>query len=144
MTAWREEQTLATAETRQNTLSPNCNVGGSGECFRRGPAKLVSATGRPGGDDQTAAAKAPARRVDDAQVKVLDVLQKKLQGRTLKQQNPHPRGTLAWAGWTIARLGGWTGYASDKSAGPITMRDGLQRFNAIVEGYQLARNVCPS
>jgi hypothetical protein len=33
---------------------------------------------------------------------------------------------------------------SDKSAGPITVRDGLKRFNAIVEGYHLARNVCPS
>ena len=97
------------------------------------------------GDDQTAAAKPPARRVfNDTQINVLDVLQKRLQGRTLKQQNPHSRGTLAWAGWTIARLGGWTGYTSDKSAGPITMRDGLQRFNAIVERYQLARNVCPS
>ena len=63
---------------------------------------------------------------------------------SVKQQDPHPTGTLAWAGWTIARLGGWTGYASDKSAGPITMRDGLQRFNAIVQGYHLARNVCPS
>ena len=108
-------------------------------------ARAAADRSPPGGDDQTAAAKPPARRVfDDTQVKVLDVLQKKLQGRTLKQQNPHPRGTLAWAGWTVARLGGWTGYTSDKSAGPITMRDGLQRFNAIVEGYQLARNVCPS
>ena len=108
-------------------------------------ARAAADRSPPGGDDQTAAAKPPARRVfDDTQVKVLDVLQKKLQGRTPKQQNPHPRGTLAWAGWTIARLGGSTGYASDKSAGPITMRDRLQRFNAIVEGYQLARNVCPS
>ena len=106
-----------------------------------------AAAGRrpPAGGDETAAAMPPARRVfDDAQIKVMHVLQKKLQGRTLKQQNPHPPATLAWAGWTIARLGGWTGYASDKSAGPITMRDGLQRFNAIVKGYQLARNVCPS
>ena len=99
----------------------------------------------PASGDETAAAMPPAGRVfDEAQVEVLHVPQRKLQGRTLKQQNLHPTGTLAWAGWTIARLGGWTGYASDKSAGPITMRDGLQRFNAIVQGYHLARNVCPS
>jgi len=87
----------------------------------------------------------PARRVfDPEQIKVLHALQKKLQGRTRKQQNPYPSDSLPWAAWTIARLGGWTGYDSDKSSGPITMRDGLQRFNAIVDGYELAKNVCPS
>jgi len=87
----------------------------------------------------------PASRVFDAeQIDVLRVLQKKLQGSTGKQQNPYSPDSLAWASWTIARLGGWTGYASDKSTGPITMRDGLQRFNGIVDGYRLAKDVCPS
>lgn len=87
----------------------------------------------------------PASRVFDAeQIDVLHALQKKLQGRTPKQQNPYPSDSLAWASWTIARLGGWTGYDSDKSAGPITMRDGLERFYGIVDGYKLAQNVCPS
>jgi Transposase DDE domain len=92
-----------------------------------------------GGPDQ------PVSRVfDTSQVDVLHALQKKLPGRTVKQQNPHPPDTLSWAGWTIARLGGWTGYDSDRSAGPITMRDGLERFYGIVDGYDLAKNVCPS
>lgn len=87
----------------------------------------------------------PASRVfDPGQIEVLRALQKKLQGRTIKQQNPHPPDSLAWAGWTIARLGGWTGYGSDKSTGPITMRDGLERFDGIVDGYNLAKNVCSS
>lgn len=87
----------------------------------------------------------PANRVfDSEQIEVLRALQKKLQGRTSKQQNPHPPDSLAWAGWTIARLGGWTSYQSDKSTGPITMRDGLERFYEIVNGYNLAKNVCPS
>ncbi|MGD0026311.1 MAG: IS4 family transposase [Xanthobacteraceae bacterium] len=87
----------------------------------------------------------PATRVFDAnQIDVLHALQTKLQGGTLEQQNPYRPQSLACAGWTIARLGGWTGYASDRSTGPITMRDGLQRFNAIVDGYDLARNVCSS
>jgi hypothetical protein len=87
----------------------------------------------------------PASRVfDDEQIKVLHALQKKLQGRTEKQRNPFRPESLAWAGWTIARLGGWTGYESDKSRGPITMRDGLERFNAIVDGFRLAlQHVCP-
>jgi len=85
----------------------------------------------------------PASRVFlEEQIEVLRALQKKLQGRTPKQQNPYPPGSLAWAGWTIARLGGWTGYQSDRSVGPITMRDGLERFNGIVDGYSLAKNVC--
>jgi len=86
---------------------------------------------------------APASRVfDPIKIKVLHALQTKLQGGTAKQKNPHPPESLSWAGWTIARLGGWTGYASDKSRGPITMRDGLERFYGIVDGYILAKDVC--
>lgn len=91
----------------------------------------------------TAGAGPPVSRVfDAAQIDVLRALQKTFQGATRKQQNPHPLETLAWAAWTIARLGGWTGYESDKSAGPITMRDGLERLNSMVDGYRLAKNVC--
>jgi hypothetical protein len=87
----------------------------------------------------------PASHVfDQREMQVLSALQARLQGRTAKQQNPHRPESLAWAGWTIARLGGWTGYHSDKSTGPITMRDGLERFRAIVQGYFLAADLCPS
>lgn len=90
------------------------------------------------------AAEQPASRVfDPDEIVVLDALQPQLQGRTAKQQNPSPPNTLAWAAWTIARLGGWTGYASERPPGPITMRDGLTRFAAITQGWSLARNVCP-
>lgn len=106
------------------------------------------ARAQPAGDAEVPSQGAPpppARRVFAAEeIRVLRALQKKLKGRTQKQQNPYPIDSLAWASWTIARLGGWTGYASDKSTGPITMRDGLQRFDAIVDGYQLAQDVCPS
>ena len=87
----------------------------------------------------------PASHVfDEREVQVLSLLQARLQGRTAKQQNPHRSESLAWAGWTIARLGGWTGYHSDKSTGPITMRDGLERFKAIVQGYFLTEDLCSS
>jgi len=73
----------------------------------------------------------PASHVfDDREQQVLAALQARLQGGTVKQQNPYPPGTLAWAAWSIARLGGWTGYASDKSAGPITMRDGTRTLQS--------------
>src|SRR5258708_29614235 len=93
----------------------------------------------------TAGQDPPASRVfDPGQIEVLHAVQKKLQGRTTKQQNPHPPDSMAWAGWTIARLGGWTGYDSGKSRGPITIRDGLDRVYGMVYGCKLAKNVCPS
>ncbi|MGA8447201.1 MAG: hypothetical protein WB766_18710, partial [Roseiarcus sp.] len=40
-----------------------------------------------------------------------------------KQKNPHPPGSLAFAAWVFARLGGWTGYYG--KPGPIVMLRGL-------------------
>jgi hypothetical protein len=85
----------------------------------------------------------PAEHVfDERQIEVVEALQARLQGRTSKQRNPYPPKSLAWAAWTIARLGGWSGYESERSTGPITIRNGLERFNAIVQGYFLEANVC--
>jgi hypothetical protein len=60
--------------------------------------------------------------------------------RTEKQRNPHPKQSLAWAAWTIARLGGWDGYSSSKPPGPITFKHGLEYFHGIAKGWTL-RNV---
>jgi hypothetical protein len=80
----------------------------------------------------------PVERVFDQQeIAVIKALQPRLEGRTEKQRNPHQPGTLGWGSWTIARLGGWTGYASERPPGPITMHNGLQRFVAMVEGASL-------
>jgi hypothetical protein len=57
--------------------------------------------------------------------------------KTSKQKSPHPRESLVWAAWHIARLRGWTGYASERPPGPITFTRGLQRFEAIAEGFAL-------
>jgi len=73
-----------------------------------------------------------------AEIRVVKAVVKKYQGQTLKQKNPHPVGSLAWAAWAIARLGGWKGYATERPPGPITFTVGLQRFHAICEGYDLA------
>lgn len=62
----------------------------------------------------------------------------RMEGRTRAQQNPHPPRTLAWAAWVIARLGGWSGYRSQRAAGPITYRRGLLRFSQMCEGFALA------
>jgi hypothetical protein len=60
---------------------------------------------------------------------------KTLEGKTAKQQNPHPAGSLAYAAWVFARLGGWTGYYG--KPGPIVMLRGLTQFHAIKHGWSL-------
>lgn len=79
--------------------------------------------------------------VASEQLPVLDALQARLEGKTAKQKNPHPKHSLAWLSWIIARLGGWTGYPSEPKPGPITMRNGWHRFEQIAHGWNL-RDVC--
>lgn len=87
---------------------------------------------------------AASRLFNPTEIKVLAALNAKYQGKTAKQKNPHPRGSLAWAAWCIARLGGWNGYVKERPPGPITFTRGLQRFAAIVQGYDLANHGSPS
>ena len=66
------------------------------------------------------------------------VSQTKYEGKTLLQKNPHPVGTLARMSWIIARIGGWKGYQSSGSPGPITLKRGLDKFNLMYQGLVLA------
>jgi len=66
---------------------------------------------------------------------VLEALSTQLEGATDKQKNPHPKGTLAFAAWVIARLGGWTAYYG--KPGPKVMRQGLEDFRHIKYGTTL-------
>ena len=47
---------------------------------------------------------------EEADRAALEAVSATLEGRTEKQMNPHPPGSLAFAAWVCARLGGWTGY----------------------------------
>jgi hypothetical protein len=75
------------------------------------------------------------------QLPMLEALQARLEGKTAKQRNPHSRHSIAWLAWIVARLGGWTGYTSERPPGPITMRRGWHRFQQIEQGWRL-RDVC--
>ena len=66
---------------------------------------------------------------------VLEAVSTRLEGKTARQRNPHPKGSLAFATWVIARLGGWTGYYG--KPGPQIMRRGLIEFRAIKYGTTL-------
>lgn len=80
---------------------------------------------------------------DPEEIEVLQRILPTLEGKTEKQKNPHRLGSLAQAAWVIARLGGWKGYASESKPGPITMLRGLQRLEAICQGWKLAtKDVC--
>jgi hypothetical protein len=80
----------------------------------------------------------------DMQLQCLSDIEPTLQGNTVKQKNPHPRQSLSWATWIIARLGGWSGYRSQRPPGMPTIVHGLQRFEAIFLGWILphSRLVC--
>lgn len=65
-----------------------------------------------------------------------------LEGKTQKQKNPHPPKSLAFGAWVIARLAGWSGYQSQRPAGPTDFFTGLQRFYEQWQGYMLFTQSC--
>lgn len=79
---------------------------------------------------------------DPEELEVLQRILPTLEGKTEKQKNPHRPDSLAQAAWVVARLGGWKGYASEAKPGPITMLRGLQRIEAICQGWRLGEDVC--
>ncbi len=74
---------------------------------------------------------------DQTQQQLLIKLNAKLSGQTPKIINPHANNSLAWAAWIIARLGGWSGYKTQRPPGPITMSKGLTQFYAFFDFYNL-------
>ena len=66
-------------------------------------------------------------------------LEKRLQ--TEKVKNPYNKRSLSWATWIIARLGGWKGTSKEKPPGPICLKNGLDKFNLIFQGWLLAKDV---
>jgi hypothetical protein len=81
----------------------------------------------------------PLRPASDAfepgDIPLLEACCAQLEGKTQRQKNPHPRGSLAYAAWVCARLGGWTGYYG--KPGPIVMREGWLEFQARKRGADL-------
>jgi Transposase DDE domain len=71
------------------------------------------------------------------EIEVLEAINKDVQGKTELQKNPHRKRSLAWAAWIIAKLGGWSGYATHTPPGPITFHNGLARFQGLVLGWRL-------
>jgi hypothetical protein len=77
--------------------------------------------------------------IDSEDQAALEAICQTLEGKTEKQKNPHPQGSLAYASWVCARLGGWTGYYG--KPGPIVMMQGLQSLKAMLRGWRLRGDV---
>lgn len=70
---------------------------------------------------------------------LLETVSRSLEGRTERQKNPHPPGSLAFATWVCARLGGWTGYYG--KPGPIVILSGWTEFQSLKQGAYLAHQI---
>jgi hypothetical protein len=69
----------------------------------------------------------------------LEAICRTLEGKTDRQKNTHPTGSLAYATWVCARLGGWTGYYG--KPGPIVILQGLLALKAMLRGWKIAHDV---
>lgn len=76
---------------------------------------------------------------DPADQPALEAVCTTLEGNTARQKNPHAKGSLAYAAWICARLGGWTGYYG--KPGPIVILHGFLRFKAMQQGWLIPRDV---
>jgi hypothetical protein len=72
----------------------------------------------------------------EQEVELIQKLNPSLEGNTQKQKNPHPKESLAFATWVIARLGGWKGYKSHRPPGIKTISRGLIIFSQIKRATQ--------
>ena len=77
----------------------------------------------------------------EEEIKCLHLINKKLQGNTIKQQNVYVPTRTKWATWIIARLGGWKAYGSQGPPGIIVLKRGLERFGFIMEGMSLVQDM---
>ena len=77
---------------------------------------------------------------DEQEQNCLEDILPTIEGRTEALKNPYPKDQLIWATWIIARLGGWSGYKSQRPAGLITLKNGLQKFNLIYIGWKIQKN----
>ncbi len=77
--------------------------------------------------------------IETADKAALEAINATLEGRTDRQKNLHPEGTLAYVTWVCARLGGWTGYYG--RPGPVVIHKGFQRLKTMLEGWWIRGDV---
>ena len=73
--------------------------------------------------------------IDAADIDNVERISRSREGRTVRQRNPWPKGSLAWLAWVAARLGGWNCYY--RPPGPKTMAHGWDRLATMLAGMRL-------
>ena len=133
---WRIEEVFRVLK-RDGLALEETQVEGARRLFNLAALGIVAATRILQLTDARSASARPATDViDESLIEAADAIGRALKGKTVKQKNPHPRGSLSWLAWITARLGGWHGYY--KPPGPKTMADGWRRLTAMLDGYTIA------
>ena len=77
---------------------------------------------------------------NEEEIEFLGQINKTLQADAVNTINENDPQRLSWATWIIGRLGGWKNGNSKRPPGPILLKKGLDKFNAMFEGWKIARN----
>ena len=75
------------------------------------------------------------------EIRCLEVTEKKHIIKTENTSNPFTKEKLAWASWIISCLGGWKGNNKQRRVGPILIKKGLDKFEMIYQGWNLAQTI---
>jgi hypothetical protein len=138
---WRIEQTFRAVKSDGLGL-PDAQVQEAGRLFKLAALGLAAAIRTIQLVDARDGSSRSATDVASPQViAAAAAIGPTLEGKTDRQKNRYPPGSLAWLAWIIARLGGWNCYY--KPPGPKTMRAGWDRFAAMAAGYHVAITTLP-
>ncbi len=133
---WRIEEVFRALKNDGMRLEET-QIGEAGRLFKLALVGLAAATRTLQLVDARDGGPRPATDIIDADLlPATAAIAATLEGKTARQQNPHPRHSLAWLAWIIGRLGGWN--CNSKPPGPKTMRAGWARFAAMAAGFVIA------
>ena len=133
---WRTEEVFRALKADGMRLE-DTQVQDAGRLFKLALVGLAAATRTLQLADARDGSARPAMDVIDASMlPAAEAIAPTLEGKTARQQNPHPRHSLARLSWIIARLGGWN--CCYKPPGPKTMHAGWAQFAAMAAGFAIA------
>lgn len=133
---WRIEQVFR-ALKRDGLGLEDTQVQERGRLFNLAAMALVAATRIVQLTDARDTSSRPATDIIHPDlIEATETISKTLEGKTERQKNHHPKGSLTWLAWIVARLGGWKCYY--KPPGPKTMAIGYKRLSDLLIGFQIA------
>lgn len=134
---WRIEQVFRVLK-RDGLALEETQIEGAARLFNLTALALGAAARIIQLTDARDASNRPATDViDPSLIEAAHAISKTLEGKTDRQKNHHPPGSLTWLAWITARLGGWNCYY--KPPGPKTMADGWRRLAYMLGGYAIAQ-----